>query len=310
MMTVDFVLTLEHSLRKLFSELKQYIDKEGNALVPREYKALGRWVDRQRNLHKSDDLSPERVKQLTDVGFVFEPHETLWSERFNQLLGYIKEHGDALVPQEYEENISLGHWVQKQRYKYKTNTISEERIQQLIDVGFVFDVLEAQWLEKFAQLKIYRREFGDTLVPRQHALGSWVWWQRREYKASMEKKLEGESQNLKTANSAIDADTTNSSPGKSGMTEERIRLLESEDFIWDPKEYLWNLRFEELREWITLNGHGAITCGKNYSSLELWASRQRKMYKQYRNGEKTSLTKERIAKLQSIGFIFEVGKSR
>lgn len=280
-------------------------------MVPRDHKALGRWVDRQRKLQKSDDLSPERVKQLTDVGFVFEPHEVLWSERFNQLLGYIKEHGDALVPQEYKENISLGHWVQKQRYKYKTNAISEERIQQLTDVGFVFDVLEAQWLEKFAQLKKYVQEYGDTLVPRQHALGAWVWWQRREYKAFREKKkLESEQQNLETSGSTTDAGATSSSSGKSGMTEERIQLLESQDFIWEPKEYLWNLRFEELREWMTLNGHGAVTLRKNSDPLELWASRQRKMYRQYCNGEKTSLTKERIQKLQSIGFIFEVGKSK
>eukprot|EP00956_Cyclotella_meneghiniana_P010604 scaffold14752_cov79-Cyclotella_meneghiniana.AAC.1 len=36
----------------------------------------------------------------------------------------------------------------------------------------------------------------------------------------------------------------------------------------------------ELREWIALNGHGAISTSKNSnSSLETWATRQRKLYK-------------------------------
>lgn len=283
------------------SELLQYIKDHENALVPRDYKAnpsLGRWVDKQREKYKTSDISPDRIDQLNAVSFVWQPQEELWSERFNELLAYIKDHGNALVPQEYEENISLGHWVQKQRYKYKTNAISKDRIQQLTSVGFVFDVLEAQWLEKFDLMKKYRREYGDTLVPRQHARGSWVWWQRREYKAFMERKKALEQ-----------AERTDSSKVKTGMTEERIQLLESEDFIWEPKEFLWNLKYEELREWIALNGHGAITMRKkNNGTLELWAARQRKMYKQHCNGEKTSLTKERIEKLQSIGFVFDLGK--
>jgi len=94
------------------------------------------------------------------------------------------------------------------------------------------------------------------------------------------------------------------------LTAERIQLLDSEEFIWDPKEYLWQLKFEELREWIALNGHGAISTSKNSnSSLETWATRQRKLYKKYCSGENTTLTKERIEKLQGIGFVFELRKT-
>jgi hypothetical protein len=43
------------------------------------------------------------------------------------------------------------------------------------------------------------------------------------------------------------------------MTEERIQLPEDEDFIiWDPFEYSWQLRFEELCQWIKINGHDAM----------------------------------------------------
>lgn len=231
---------------------------------------------------------------MNAVQFTWQPNEELWSDRFDELLAYIKEHGNALVPQEYKDNIALGHWVQKQRYKYKTAAISQDRIDQLNAVGFVWDVPAAEWLEKFELLKVYRREHGDTLVPRKHPLGSWVWWQRREYKAFIDRKR------LKD---------TLSSTGTTGMTEERIRLLESEDFIFDPKEFMWDLKYQELREWIALNGHGEIAMRKrNNGPLEMWAARQRRMYKSYCNGGKSSLTKERIEKLQTIGFVFDLRK--
>ena len=78
------------------------------------------------------------------------------------------------------------------------------------------------------------------------------------------------------------------------MTEERIHLLDSEDFIWDPFEYNWQMKYEELCEWIAFNGHGGIRRGKqNYSPLQGWAEHPRQLYKKYRNGETTSLTEER-----------------
>jgi hypothetical protein len=95
------------------------------------------------------------------------------------------------------------------------------------------------------------------------------------------------------------------------MTEERIRLLEAEDFIWDPLDCAWQIKYEEMCEWIALNDHGAIRVSKKqYSSLATWAQRQREMYKKYSNGEKIRLPKEaiekRIEKLKKAGFVFEL----
>ena len=290
------------------TELLQYTQNNGNALVPRDYKnnrPLGHWVDKQRSNYKKNNLRPDRIEKLEEIGFVWEPQEVSWSERFNELLDYIKKHGNSLVPQDYEQNVTLGNWVQRQRYKYKTNDLPEERIQQLSEIGFVWDVLQAQWLERLEELKKYRREYGDTLVPRNHLLGSWVWWQRRDYKVfNAKKKLEDGCNNLDA--SEVERITNSTT----GMTEDRIRLLEAEEFIWDPKEYLWELKLEELREWIALNGHGAIvTRKKNNSPLETWATRQRKLFRKYCKGEQTTLTKERIEKLRIVGFDFEIAKS-
>lgn len=138
-------------------------------------------------------------------------------------------------------------------------------------------------------------------------LYKWVEKQRADYKKYiLKKKLDQDETLLKTLDESELESIRNY---HSGMNEDRIRMLESEDFIFDPKDFAWQMKYEELREWIALNGHGAIRRGKkNYSPLEGWAENQRRLYKKHLNGEKTTLTEERIGKLISAGFIFFVEK--
>jgi hypothetical protein len=97
-----------------------------------------------------------------------------------------------------------------------------------------------------------------------------------------------------------------------GMTERRIRLLEAEDFVWDALAYVWESRFQELRTFVELNGHAVFQerRGGTYDSMARWASSQRNLYIKHQNGQHTSLTEERIKRLDSIGFAWEVRRTR
>jgi phenylacetate-coenzyme A ligase PaaK-like adenylate-forming protein len=53
-----------------------------------------------------------------------------------ELLKYIEEHSNSMIPQVYEDNPALGKWVNRQRTKYKANNFSPERIEKLNEVGF------------------------------------------------------------------------------------------------------------------------------------------------------------------------------
>jgi hypothetical protein len=87
-----------------------------------------------------------------------------------------------------------------QQSNHHANKLSPQRIEKLNEVGFVWDSLEAQWLECFEELKEYKREHGDTLVPVNYSanpsLGVWVGTQRKDYKKFMAKKKleEGDTQ--------------------------------------------------------------------------------------------------------------------
>ncbi|KAL3768985.1 hypothetical protein ACHAW5_005553 [Stephanodiscus triporus] len=92
-----------------------------------------------------------------------------------------------------------------------------------------------------------------------------------------------------------------------GMNEKRIQLLEAEDFIWDAHDHVWESRFQELCTFVALNGHGVIQW---QNPLASWASQQRWNYLMRQNGQHTKLTEDRIEKLNSVGFVWEIPMTR
>jgi hypothetical protein len=298
-----------------FEQLIQYKKEHGDTLVPQDYgdnPSLGKWVATQRTNYNANTLYSERIEKLNEVGFVWDPHEAQWTKYFELLCQYKAEHGDTLVPIRYEKNPSLGKWVDTQRSNHHANKLSPQRIEKLNEVGFVWDSLEAQWLECFEELKEYKRDHGDTLVPGNYpsnpSLGMWVNTQRHEYRKFMAKKKLEEGKSL--LHNLDESEIEKIRNTSTGMTEERIRLLEAEDFIWDYYKHAWEIKYEEMCEWISLNGHGAIRASKKkYNSLARWAQYQRQMYKKYLKGEKIGLpkeTEERMEKLKRAGFVFDL----
>jgi hypothetical protein len=54
-----------------------------------------------------------------------------------ELLKYIEEHSNSMIPQVYEDNPALGKWVNRQRTKYKANNFfAWAHIGKLNEVGF------------------------------------------------------------------------------------------------------------------------------------------------------------------------------
>ena len=60
----------EDEWQKKYRELIEYIDKNGNSMVPVNHPSLGDWVSRQRHLQKKENLPEERLKLLSDIGFI------------------------------------------------------------------------------------------------------------------------------------------------------------------------------------------------------------------------------------------------
>jgi len=341
---------------RMFDALKAYKSTHGHTLVPAKYPEnpqLGCWADDKRQLYRmrleAEDpeknntnivkrsachriLTDKKIEKLNSIGFVWSLYQNYWDSRYEELKDYVAEHGNALVPSEYEKNVPLSQWVLIQRKKYKNTQqgvkeepdelsnirknretmLSEDRIQRLNEIGFVWDVHESQWLERLEELKVYKANHGDTLVPKDYTmqpyLGRWVEKQRLDHRNYMiKKKIKEEWGSKELLDSGAKNEKEEAERLATGMTEERLRLLEAEEFIWSPRDYIWESKFEELCSFAALNGHTAVFRRSSgpYDPLARWADVQRQNYKKYKKGEETRLTEERIEQLNAINFVWE-----
>lgn len=142
------------------------------------------------------------------------------------------------------------------------------------------------WEDRLEELKQFKAKRGHCLVPAvfpsNPRLSNWVSRQRQQYKLFRDNKI-------------------------SCMGDGRVQRLESLGFVWDVRtEEGWMERFEELRAYAKI--HGNCRVPNRYSAnpqLGKWVSTQRSQHKS--TGLKnSSMTKQRMDLLNSIGFVWEV----
>lgn len=115
-------------------------------------------------------------------------------------------------------------------------------------------------------------------------LAQWVKRQRYQYKL----KLEGK---------------------RSTLSDERVRLLNTIGFIWNSHDAVFAERLQDLTLFKSMHGHCMVP--SNYEpnvQLAIWTKRQRRQYKKFQEGGASSMTPERIAQLETIGFVWDCRK--
>lgn len=124
---------------EMFAALCAYKLTHGDGNVPKRGKdnpQLGVWCGVQRRAYKTNKLSPDRVKRLEELGFVWDQLAVAWEEMFAALRAYAETHGDCNVPQNCKGNVKLGAWCSTQRMQYKKDRLSRDRVQRLEQLGF------------------------------------------------------------------------------------------------------------------------------------------------------------------------------
>ena len=259
-----------------FKELCIYKKENGHCLMPSSYKTpagytLGRWVVNQRA--KKQFLDAERIKRLTEQGFVWSPIEQIWEEGFAELCEYKKKYGNCLVHGGYvsPSGHKLGVWVHNQRGRHK---LSAEKRYRLSELGFIWNTLDAHWEEGLIEMSSYRNQYGDCLVPKGFItssgfkLGAWVLGLRRRKKT-------------------LDAD--------------KLSRLSELDFVWNLRERSWDRGYRELEIYKEEYGDCFVrTDYKTESGFNLgdWARFQR-IYKD-------KLSNDRLSRLNEIGFVWNL----
>ena len=172
----------------------------------------------QQNLPKVASSSNDDEEEDEEGDSRFKPfHEEKWSLRYKELVAFHREHGHSSVPHTYPPNLQLARWVKRQRRQYKLlneqkpSTMTQERLEMLNLLEFVWDSHDVNWREKLMALDNFRIAHGHCNVPSNYIdkkLATWVKCQRRQYKLYAEGK-------------------------GSAMCPERIDQLESRGFEWE-----------------------------------------------------------------------------
>jgi len=291
---------------KSFELLRKFKEEHGDCLVPSNYLVDGfklyTWVTTQREQYRKlqkglqSSVTPDRIAALESIDFVWGGvNGGQWTKNFELLRRQKEEKGYffAMI------STQLGTWVKKQRNDYKKiqngqqSSLTPEHIEQLESIGFVWDVDQVQWGDYFELLSKYKKAHGDCFVPSNCLvdgcdLNSWTGTQRQEYRKFQDGL-------------------------PSSMTPERIEQLESIEFSWKypPVPTEWTAMLDLLRKFKDVTGHCRPAPIESYqgANLGFWAHVQRQEYRKLQAGVKSSMTLERIEKLESLGFEWDSSSS-
>lgn len=192
--------------------------------------------------------------------------EKKWNTRFKQLKRFYEKNNHTNISARYKKNKSLGTWVVRQRVI--KNSLSEDQIEALDSINFVWNPRESSWDKNFNKLKEFKNNHGHTNVPVNYEedliFGRWVQKQRRI---------------------------------KNSLSEHKLELLNSLGFIWDGNEYVWYNNFETLNSFIL--EHKRMPNYKENLKLYNWMNQQKIKYNNLR------LDDHKYKLLQNIGVIFK-----
>ncbi len=260
---------------------------------------LGGWLVRQRTLHREGRLPQDRFQQLDALGVDWNPdrHSRVpdqsssrsSEQRMAELREFHAQNGHAKVPTKYPPNPKLGIWVSNTRISYRKGQLSADRIQELEELGFLWQgernstvSLAATWETRFMELLEFQKTHGHANVrstDTDHAsLAAWVRSQRVKHRRGL-------------------------------LRADRVKQLESIGLKWGKAVYQpglsrsWDQRFADLLAFRRQYGHPHVSkADKDHHSLEIWAKFQRVFYHQGK------LSTDQIQRLESIGFSWDGNK--
>ncbi|MBF8981938.1 Helicase associated domain protein [Lutibacter sp. B2] len=207
------------------------------------------------------------VKMLNDI----DERINNWEIQYRKLVVFKEVYGHCLVPPDWKDS-DLAKWVRVQRSSKKV--LSNERKTKLEKLDFEWSTLDAICNKRIDELKVFKQEFGHCNVPQNDSnyksLGKWcAGLRRRSYRC----------------------------------TEEQAKMLEELEFIWNPQEYIWKQRYEELKQYKKQYGHCNVP--RSWEDNKLLGN-----WVHYMRTDKKLLTNEQIRKLNDLGFVWDNKKER
>lgn len=233
------------------------------------------WILRHRKSYEEETLSDYQNKKIKELKLdrFFET----WEQKFEDVKKWVLEHQKIPTP---KSNKDFHIWLYSQRSRYKNDTLGDEQITKLRDLGFDLEGLgnernEEKWIGYFEQLKNFIKENSRYPNPtNEKDLYIWVQSQRA-----------AKAGNLKN---------------RKPLSNNRVDLLNSINFLWvgeGKANQPWEDSFAEFKTHILPNGRLVLpsTINGEKNILYTWWMNQKTAF------EKGELTDERVKAFESVG---------
>ena len=219
--------------------------------------SLRRWEGAQREAKAKGDpkLTPERIARLEAIGFVWDPDEARWMEKFELTRKLAKEKGSVVAIKDADVigDFKPYRWIIAQRQLEGKDQFADriELLKTLPD--WVWNTHEAAFEEGLAVMKKYRAEKGHANPSSGEKFGEFAIYgwanKRRTEKAKNDPKL----------------------------TLERIAALDALGFVWSADEARWMKNYTATKAWVEQNGNAMPPTSKVFDGCDIgtWGASQR-----------------------------------
>ena len=274
-LTIQLVEATSESWNYWYGLLENFKAREDHVNVPSGHlennHKLGYWVSNQRS--RKSILTPKQIEKLDQIGFIWDATEYAWEIGLKELKKFKESNGHCLVPTNHKK---IGTWVVGLRSRKASH--SKERIKVLNELGFIWDIKEAAWEEKFRELSEFEKIHGTCLVPETHSgrngLYNWIIKQRRDLNNK-----------------------------KVYLTKEKIDKLDSINFIWNVDEYEWNKNFQALKKYFKEHNHVNVPANYTLDNIELG------IWVRYLRRPDRNISDQRRKSLNDLGFSWDIAEN-
>ena len=175
-----------------YHDLIRFTEENGNCIVPKRYRTedglrLGIWLLRQKELYREGKLQDEKITALDKLGVVWDYwREANFKHNLDLLIKYKEEKGNFFMTTNYKtpDGVALATWCTSLRGLRKRGKLSDERIRILEEIGFPWNIDDAEWEEGYKHANEYYEKHGNLNMPKDYVtedgynLGPWLTTQR------------------------------------------------------------------------------------------------------------------------------------
>lgn len=281
LINIGFSFNLDLDLwLKQYDLLLQFKNKYGTCRINcnkyPEMASLYNWTRNQ--IQNKDSLTLFQKTRLDELGFNWESKDEAWSRNVDALKKFKKKYGHCNVPRifypekhppEFKRLIRFIRYIYE---RYSKGKLKEKYLLELNELGLEFYRKNRKWERFLSKLIEYKSKYGNCNVPQ-------TW--KEDIRLAVWVRKQREKKNI--------------------MPEDRIKILDSIGFDWNPLETSFMQKYNYLKEFKEKHGNLKLSRKEN-EAVFLWMGNLRQSKRGRGN---IKLTDEQIKMLNDLGFDWE-----